>query len=48
MTMEYIVIAIGFAVSIIIAFSAGVAVGAKHTSKTMVDMLSKEYHVMKK
>lgn len=49
--MEYaecIVIGAGFVIVAAIAFMAGLVVGAKGACKATLDIVTKEYHVLKK
>lgn len=46
--MECVVIGAGFVIVAAIAFMAGVVVGAKGANKVTLEMLRKEYHVLKK
>jgi hypothetical protein len=46
--IECVVIGAGFVIVAAIAFIVGVIVGAKCVNKVTLDMLHKEYHVIKK
>ena len=46
--MECVVIGAGFVIVAAMSFIAGVVVGAKGANKVTLDLLRKEYHVLKK